>query len=54
MTESTADGAEPDVMDLYDDGASAGLTCRVCGALVSDVGDSPKVHWDWHEAANGA
>ena len=54
MTESTADDHLPDVMDLYDDSAGAGLTCRVCGAMVARQEDYPKVHWDWHEASNGA
>ena len=53
MTESTADAPGPNVMEIYDEG-SAGLVCRVCGVLVAREGDYPKVHWDWHEASNGA
>ena len=41
-------------MQIFDDGSSVGLTCRVCGALVSGAGDYPRVHWDWREASNGA
>jgi hypothetical protein len=54
MNGSTADAPEPDVMGIYDDGSEAGLTCRVCGSLIARLGDYPKVHWDWHEASNGA
>lgn len=45
---------EPDLMRIYDDGPSGSLTCRVCGGLVNAAGDHPRVHWDWHEASNGA
>jgi hypothetical protein len=44
-------------MDIYDRGAAdpdVGLACLVCGALVSSDKDFPRVHWDWHEASNGA
>ena len=43
-------------MDIYDRSgdAQAGLACLVCGALVSSDKDFPRVHWDWHEASNGA
>lgn len=42
-------------MDLYDTEVSrGGFVCRVCGVLVPKAGDYPKVHWDWHEASNGA
>ena len=51
MTGATQDTPEPDVMELFDD-ISAGLACRVCGALVAP--DYVRAHWDWHEAANGA
>lgn len=54
MTGPETDAAEPDVMEIFDDRAEAGLTCRVCGALVSRLDEYPKAHWDWHEAANGA
>ncbi len=54
MTGSPADAPEPDVMEIYDDSSDAGLTCRVCGSLIARLGDYPRVHWDWHEASNGA
>ncbi len=50
----TTSEPEPDVLEIYDDTLDVGLTCRVCGALVPRSGDYPKVHWEWHEAANGA
>lgn len=45
---------EPDVMQMFDEHAGPGLTCRVCGSLVSDADAYPRAHWDWHEASNGA
>ena len=54
MTGSTADAPEPNVMEIFDDSTPGGLACRVCGALVASTDDYPKVHWDWHEASNGA
>jgi hypothetical protein len=55
MTEATPDAPGPDVMELFDDDSETpGLSCRVCGVLVARHGDYPKVHWDWHEASNGA
>jgi hypothetical protein len=53
MTEPTGSAPEPDVMELFDE-RSNDLICRVCGVLVAREGDYPKVHWDWHEASNGA
>jgi len=50
----STDAPEPDVMEMYDGDTHSDLTCRVCGALVARAGDYPRVHWDWHEAANGA
>jgi hypothetical protein len=44
----------PDLEAFYDDGAAEGLSCPVCGCLVARHGDFPRVHWDWHEATNGA
>lgn len=41
-------------MAIYDDGSSVGLACRVCGALVPRLDGFARVHWDWHEASNGA
>jgi hypothetical protein len=44
---------EPDAMEIFDDLEDA-LACRVCGALVGRSGGYARVHWDWHEASNGA
>ena len=43
-------------MQIFDDsvGPDGSLTCRVCGALVTRGEGYPRVHWDWHEASNGA
>ena len=49
-----SDSSQPDVMRIFDDSTSGGLACLVCGALVPRDGDFPRVHWDWHEASNGA
>jgi len=54
MTETSADDAGPEVMGIFDNLPGGELACRVCGALVADRDDYPRVHWDWHEAANGA
>ena len=54
MTESSPDAPEPDVMDIYDEASPDSLACRVCGVLVARHEGYPKVHWDWHEASNGA
>ena len=43
----------PDVMEIFDELEDA-LACRVCGALVGREGGLARVHWDWHEASNGA
>ena len=54
MTGPAEDVPEPDVMKLYDDSVSEALACLVCGALVSRADGFARVHWDWHEAPNGA
>jgi hypothetical protein len=54
MTESSAGVPEPDVMEIYEDASPDSLACRVCGVLVARRAGYPKVHWDWHEASNGA
>ena len=54
MSQSQGHEPAPDVMEIYDERAEAGLTCRVCGVLVSRLEDYPRAHWDWHEASNGA
>ena len=46
--------SRPDVMRIFDNSPEHGLACLVCGALVPRDGDFPRVHWDWHEASNGA
>ena len=51
---SAVDDSRPDVMRLFDESPEAGLACVVCGALVPRDGDFPRIHWDWHEASNGA
>ena len=54
MTEPSADPSEPDVMEIYDEATPDSLACRMCGVLVARHDGYPKVHWDWHEASNGA
>jgi hypothetical protein len=54
MTDPPADAPEPDVSLIYDELPETGMACRVCGALVPGSGDYPRIHWDWHEATNGA
>jgi hypothetical protein len=46
--------AQPDVGDMFDSDPEGVLICRVCGSLVAGLGEYPRAHWDWHEAANGA
>jgi hypothetical protein len=55
-SQAGAGTASEGFMDIYDRSgdAQAGLACLVCGALVSSDKDFPRVHWDWHEASNGA
>ena len=52
--DDSPDAAVPDVMEIFDDSLSAGLACRVCGALVPREGEYARAHWDWHEATPGA
>lgn len=54
MSGSPADAPEPNVMEFYDALGDQMLVCRVCGAAVPRESGYPKVHWDWHEASNGA
>jgi hypothetical protein len=49
-----ASNGEPDALQIFDTVSEGRLACRVCGALVLDEGDYARVHWDWHEASNGA
>jgi len=49
------DPAEPNLDSFYDSSSTGGrLICRICGCVVPSTDDYPRVHWDWHEAANGA
>lgn len=54
MSETAGQTGAESFMDIYDRGSGEQLACLVCGALVSPDGDFPRVHWDWHEASNGA
>ena len=54
MSESGSSPAEPEELEIFDVLSEGRLACRVCGALVARAGDYARVHWDWHEAANGA
>jgi hypothetical protein len=54
MTEQTSTPSEPNELEIFDTLSDGRLACRVCGALVVDEADYPRIHWDWHEAANGA
>jgi hypothetical protein len=49
-----SDEPTPDLDSYFDDSSEAGLACLVCGALVARHDEFPRVHWDWHEASNGA
>jgi hypothetical protein len=53
MSEQSTSQDEPDELEIFDD-VDGRLACRVCGALVLRQGDYPRIHWDWHEATNGA
>ena len=46
--------AEPNELEIFDEVADGQLACRVCGALLLREGGYARVHWDWHEATNGA
>jgi hypothetical protein len=54
MSETGGQAGTESFMDIYDRGSGEQLACLVCGALVSSDKDFPRVHWDWHEASNGA
>jgi hypothetical protein len=53
MTDTDRDPGSSEHLQIFDE-LPSGLACRVCGALVADQSEYPKVHWDWHEASNGA
>jgi hypothetical protein len=54
MAGEAAESPQPHVLEIFDESSSDALACRVCGALVARSGDYPRIHWDWHEASNGA
>ena len=54
MSEPTSSSSEPTELEIFDRLPDRVLACRVCGALVSGEGEYARIHWDWHEAANGA
>ena len=54
MSESTSSRSRPDDLEIFDMLPDGPLACRVCGAIVPHEGEYPRIHWDWHEAANGA
>jgi hypothetical protein len=45
---------EQAVPQIFDTLSGGQLACRVCGALVLPEGPYAGIHWDWHEASNGA
>jgi len=54
MVGTSSDEPGRDDVQIFDDAAHTELVCRVCGALVPRDGGFQRVHWDWHEASNGA
>ncbi|MFL6131843.1 MAG: hypothetical protein ACJ72A_03540 [Nocardioidaceae bacterium] len=54
MSETSSESTAESHMDIYDRESGDQLACLVCGALVSPEKDFARVHWDWHEATNGA
>jgi hypothetical protein len=54
MSTPTSSHSEPDELEIFDVLPDGGLACRVCGALVPGADGYARIHWDWHEAANGA
>jgi len=54
MNETTSSEPGPEELQIYDTLEEGRLACRVCGALILREGDYARIHWDWHEAANGA
>jgi len=48
------EGVDPSgQLEIFDD-LEGSLVCRVCGALVPADERYTRIHWDWHEASNGA
>lgn len=54
MSEAPGSRSVPNELEIFDRLPDGHLACRVCGALVLANGEYPRIHWDWHEAANGA
>jgi hypothetical protein len=54
MSENPSSDTQPIELEIFDELTDGQLACRVCGALVLRIGEYPRMHWDWHEAANGA
>jgi len=54
MSGSTSSRSEPNELEIFDVLPDGLLACRVCGALVVREGEYARIHWDWHEVANGA
>ena len=54
MSDTDSRAGSDSFMDIYERGSGDQLACLVCGALVSPDKEFPRVHWDWHEASNGA
>jgi hypothetical protein len=54
MSEPTSSGSDAETLQIFDPLSQEHLACRVCGALIPREGGYQRIHWDWHEAANGA
>jgi hypothetical protein len=54
MSAARSSGSDGHELELFDTLADGRLACRVCGALVPGEGEYARIHWEWHEAANGA
>jgi transcription initiation factor TFIIIB Brf1 subunit/transcription initiation factor TFIIB len=54
MSDARSADSGPDELQIFDELSDGRLVCRVCGALIPDEGDYARIHWDWHEASNGA
>jgi len=53
MSEHASPPSEPKELDIFDAVLDGHLACRVCGVFVPSA-EYARVHWDWHEASNGA
>lgn len=52
--DDTEAGIDREIAEMFDPSPDAGSACRVCGALVAPVDEYQRIHWEWHEATNGA